>query len=380
MRVVELDGGALGEALKQRHAARLIVQPPVFLVAAQDVLHRGRDEEVLLLEAQLLALEGVVVRVEDLRDVLRLHLAFDRADVVAGVELAKVEVPARLRRPQAERVDGAVAEAGDRRVVGHGEDVFGVEPVDAQLAVLVDARLHAAVQLDREEIVRPRDLPGVAVLEPGVGHLGLGTVDDALVEDAVLVADAVAVGRHAQRRERVEETGGEAAEAAVAEPGVPLRFAQIFERVAELAERLATGVDEAEVRHGVAERATHEELEREVVDALGVLLVVAVVRLDPIFDEAVAHGEGQADVRLPVAVDVARQLGQSELQVTQDRRLHLRGVALNGGAVLRRRGCGSLMRARDHGGLRVAHARSAAAHRAIERAVYSAVARSMVSK
>jgi hypothetical protein len=48
-------------------------------VLAQDVLQAGGDEEVLLLDAELLALLRGVVRVQHARDVLGLVLGLDRA-------------------------------------------------------------------------------------------------------------------------------------------------------------------------------------------------------------------------------------------------------------------------------------------------------------
>jgi hypothetical protein len=55
-----------------------------------------------------------------------------------------------------------------------------------------------------------------------LGLLDLPALDDPLAEDAVLVADAVAHHRQAEGGAAIEEAGGEAAEAAVAEPGVLL--------------------------------------------------------------------------------------------------------------------------------------------------------------
>ena len=54
-------------------------------------------------------------------------------------------------------------------------------------------------------------------MEPLVGELDLPAVTDGLIEDPELVADAIADSRHAQRRHRVHVTGGQPAEAAVAE-------------------------------------------------------------------------------------------------------------------------------------------------------------------
>ena len=158
---------------------------------------------------------------------------------------------------------------------------------------------------------------------------------DPLVEDPVVVTKAVAVRGVAERGQRVEEARGEPAEAAVPEAGVPLRLAQVLERVAELLERLPALVGEVEVDQAVAERAADQILEREVVDALGVNLVVLVLRAEPALDHPVADCERQSHVRLPLAVDMTRQLGQRVLEVIEDRFLQRGGV--HPGADMRRR-------------------------------------------
>ena len=70
MRVVELDGELLVEVL---HRQVLRAQD------AEHVLQRTGDEEVLLLQPQLLALQLVVVRIQHLAEVLRRDLAVHRA-------------------------------------------------------------------------------------------------------------------------------------------------------------------------------------------------------------------------------------------------------------------------------------------------------------
>ena len=70
MGVVQLDRGAIGEAPQVRVEA---------LEVGEDVGDRAGDEEVLLLEAELFPVLGVIVRVENFGDVLDLDLLFDGA-------------------------------------------------------------------------------------------------------------------------------------------------------------------------------------------------------------------------------------------------------------------------------------------------------------
>ena len=90
MGVVELNG----------HLVRQFVPGFVmFLVAIEDVLQRGADEEILLLQAQLLAHFGGVVGVEHFRQVFRGVLVGNSLDVVALIEVAQIEIARRHGRP-----------------------------------------------------------------------------------------------------------------------------------------------------------------------------------------------------------------------------------------------------------------------------------------
>ncbi len=110
---------------------------------------------------------------------------------------------------------------------------------------------------------------------------------EALAEQAVLVADPVAVCRDAEGRHGVHEAGGEAAETAVAERRVALLAQHGVVVEAEVAERGAHRAEQSEVRHGVVQQAADQEFHRQVVDPLAVRRVGAVRRFEPGVDHMV---------------------------------------------------------------------------------------------
>ena len=72
-------------------------------------------------------------------------------------------------------------------------------PAHTRATLVVVEALDAAAELHQVAVL-PGQFPGVAIAQPGVGDLHLPAVLDALVEDAVLVAEPVADGRDLQRR------------------------------------------------------------------------------------------------------------------------------------------------------------------------------------
>ena len=141
---------------------------------------------------------------------------------------------------------------------------------DAQPAVRVGGVLGAAAEADRVLDLVAADLPRVAVAQPAIGALDLPAVADVLIEDAELVAQAVADRRDVERRERVHVAGGEPAEAAVAEARLLLVLEQLVERDARASPSAArAAVVEAEREQVRAELRADQELGRQVDDACG---------------------------------------------------------------------------------------------------------------
>jgi hypothetical protein len=111
---------------------------------------------------------------------------------------------------------------------------------------------------------------------------------EALLENAVLVAQAVTRRREPERRHGIEETRGEPAEAAVAQARVRLDVEQLHPLSATLVEGLADDRIEHQVHDGVGERAADQELDRDVINPLWVCPLVGLVSPDPTVQENVA--------------------------------------------------------------------------------------------
>jgi hypothetical protein len=174
------------------------------------------------------------------------------------------------------------------------------------------------VELDSEGVLRTGDLPGIAETEPIVRLFDLMPLADALVEHSVVVADAVAVSRELERGHGIEKAGGQTAQPAVAQPRLLFQLPDLFQVVAQLEECLLALLVELEVDQAVAERASDQEFERQVVHTLDVwIFVVGPPSRDPALDEPVAHHSRQRDVQIRLG-RVSRDLGLSECHVMKE--------------------------------------------------------------
>ena len=307
VRVVQLEDDAVGQGREVEVVGQLL----------EEVADGCRDEEVLLLQPQFLALRGGVFGVEHLGDVLGVGLGADGLFVVARVEHPQVERVGRLRAPEPQRVDAAVQVARHHVVVGHRLHVPARHPARA-LGALVVVGLGVAAERDAPRRLGVRELPGRSEGEPRVGLLDLLAVYERLAEDAVLVADAVADVRDAEGRKRVDEARREAPEAAVAEAGLDLLRAQSVDVDAARGHRVGRDLGEPRREQVVVELTAEQVLGGQVRDPLGLLLPLAAQVFEPARHKVVAHRERQREVAVgvtrcregdaPLVVEVAQEL------------------------------------------------------------------------
>ena len=329
--VVEVDADLGAELVKRAVLAQ---------VAAQQVLHAGADKEVLLVQAQFAPRGRGVVGVEHARHVFRLVLALHRRQVIAAVEGIEVDLFGGLGRPQAQRVGGLGAVTRNDGVVGHGAHVVAVHPL-----VAVAVAHHMTAELDAVVHLRPGKLPGVGGVEPVVGHLHLAAVHNGLPEHAVVVADAVAITRDAERGHRIQKTGRQPAQAAVAQSSIGLQLGHGVHVHAQFGQRLAHRGLQLQRNQRIAEGAPHQKLHRQVIDVFHVLGALGAGGAHPALHQLVAyrmggsmqpvHGLG----RLGVFANGKQQLvGNGALECRQ---VMGRGVDVKGGRCSRwQHGCG----------------------------------------
>ena len=291
VRVIDVDGHLLRDAVEGLVVAQ---------VALDDILQGGGDQEVLLTKPKHLAFRMVVRGVEDLADGLSHGLLLDRTDVVALVEETHVETGG-VRFPETKDGNALAVFAGDVHVVGDSDDRGGVGDVGRVIAVL-PAALDGAAELDVEGLVRFRGEPYIAAGKPEVRQFGLPAVDDLLLEDAVLIKDAVAHGGISSGGKAVQIAGRKTAETAVAETRVRLAFIEFVEGEAEIFEGLFGNLGEVHIVKIVFEGTPEQEFHAEVIDRLCVFRAVELVaEVVPLVSELVLAHDGNGLVVLLIS-------------------------------------------------------------------------------
>ena len=211
MRVVELDGDLLGKRVPIGVAAP---------EAPHQIGQRAGDQKILLHEAQSLPHARRVVGIEHPREGFGRERLGHRADEIAVAELLEIEVIGRRRGPEPQRVDGLAAVADDGpierdadqpRTAGRGWRASCPPRTSNEQFSLTST--FSCGRATSQGSGRRSQLSGCSCCQPSWM---------ALLEDAVLVAQAVAHGRELHRGHRVEEAGRQPAESAVAQAGVGL--------------------------------------------------------------------------------------------------------------------------------------------------------------
>src|SRR5260221_7796519 len=231
MSVVDLD---------RDKARELVEAAPLPLQPRKNVLQRGADEEIFLLEAQLASRGRTVVRVEHAGQAFPMALVIDGAEMVAFIEPAKIELARCARRPQPEGIHDLRAEAGYWHIECRRLHLDKIEPAVTGNAVLVGLADDPAIKADWIGEVSPWKLPGGAKAQPSLRLFMLRATSERLRDQAKLIPIAVAIGRNARRRRALEQAGGKPAQSTVAQGNIDLLFSEGLGADAGLCQALAT--------------------------------------------------------------------------------------------------------------------------------------------
>src|SRR5215467_9322509 len=158
-------------------------------------------------------------------------------------------------------------------------------------AVLPMAHLDPSPKSDLDGDFGALKLPGIAGFKPVLWVFVLPAILHGLAEQSVVVANAISERRHRQRRHALHEAGSETAESAVAEGGVGLDGAQVVKINTEIGERGAHRLNQLEIGKGSEQLASEQELERQIIDALGGLDIGGRGLGNPTFNDAIADNE-----------------------------------------------------------------------------------------
>ncbi len=206
-------------------------------------------------------MQGIVIGIENLRDVFTFVFVGHGVDIVATVKIGQIKFAGRFGRPEAHGVDHAVLKARNRGIVSHGHYRFGVGPVVAQMARIVHKLMDAAIKVNRVEKFGPGKFPGIAVTQPVVWRLNLITPTDMLKENTIFVANAIPIARNACIGHRIQITGRQSPQAAIAQAGVPFGLFNCAQIHLQGFQGLAHFLIQAEIEQGIAQRTANQKFE-----------------------------------------------------------------------------------------------------------------------
>ena len=173
--------------------------------------------------------------------------------------------------------------------------MLGGHPTPLLTAIYIQT-FDMTAEMDELRIFRAFHLPRIAVLQPTVGFFHLRPIDDFLAEDAVVITQAIAHTGKIKRRHRIEITSSKPSKSAVSQPGVHLVIAQVVPVDSVFLKSFPTELVGLQVDDIVTQKPSHQKLEREIVDALGVLLQIHFLRVDPTLDNPIAHSIGKCRI------------------------------------------------------------------------------------
>ena len=118
-----------------------------------------------------------------------------------------------------------------------------------------------------------------------------------MAENAIFVADAVSDRRDVERRQRVHETGGQPAQAAVAQARLNIQLAELGQVDAVALHRVLGQRISVRVKQVLFQLLPNQILGGQVIDELGILAEIAIDVLLPEIHHVIAHRVGERENR-----------------------------------------------------------------------------------
>lgn len=245
MGIIQLNGNLIWEL--SPGALRL-------LESSNNVIKRGSNPEVLLLQTKLLTTIEIVVRVQDRTDGLSTLLVSHGALVITAVELLEVKLSTgSLTRPQAQIISSWCVKSRNWNIVSHRLDNFTALPDDflGSLSILVLS--YATIELDLRmsalDLVIPPskthvnndimswEFPRIEV-EPVIRNLDLVSVHNFLLENTISVSQSIAPSWIVKRGKRVQETSSKTTKTTISQSSIVLLINHILDFEAEIFQAL----------------------------------------------------------------------------------------------------------------------------------------------
>ena len=180
--------------------------------AADDILERATNEEILLNEAQFFSVLGVVIGIQHLGDGFSGRFLPDGFYVTALVKDVEIKLLRGAGIPEAEEVPRPPAIANDTDIKGYSDDGLTIDPHGMVLSFVSNLVLDPPIELYFLTEIGPHDLPWATFLLPNVGMLNLVTVFKLLPKEAKFIVDSVPHGRQIQSGQGIEEASSESPE------------------------------------------------------------------------------------------------------------------------------------------------------------------------
>ena len=245
-------------------------------------LYRRGDKEILLFQTKLFSGIMVVVRIEHFHDIARKVLLFHSLLVVALIKGIQLETLNRLRIPDTQRINDAVAVTYDRHIVGdrfHGLIAFLTEVASA---VFIHIYIDIAAELYFLRIFRPSQFKRISVFQPVIGYFDLEAVPDLLFKHAVMVPDTTAVSRIAQCRQGIQKTCRQTSKSAVAERRIRFLILYDIQIHTQFIQRFLNRIIRLQIDDIIAQRTAHQKLHGHIVYHFGVLFFILFLGLHPV--------------------------------------------------------------------------------------------------
>ena len=247
-------------------AGQFIQRQATLFVLANNIFQRAGAEEVLLNQAQILALRGGIFRVEYAGDGIAIDQVTTRFQVFTLVVLVQVDrVGTGMALPQAQTVNILTTKRWNGDIPRHADQSFGRSP--AVIAIVIS--VNVAEQTNLYRFRWTTSFPWAAEFTPDVRYFFLLAMFKYLTEQTVTVVNAIASSRNLLIGQRVHKTRRQSSKTAITKRHIALLVQHVGNFYAVGLQQLSGGFIQIEVHQGIAKQAAHKKFHGQIANLAG---------------------------------------------------------------------------------------------------------------
>src|SRR6056297_1509447 len=167
---------------------------------------------------------------------------------------------------------------------------MSVIPAESQVATVIMIGVRIAIKRNVVLNFGAYNIPGISISKPKIRLLNLISVLYLLIKDSVIITDSIPYCRDTQCCHGIKKAGCKSAQATISKTCVPFCISYLVIIQSDLFHGFCSYILHSKVDEHIVEQSPDQILHRDVIHSLFVVVVVALLCIQPAVMQTIHHG------------------------------------------------------------------------------------------